>query len=96
MNSEFWNPRQWLPILRRFLVGERETLAGYRSREDVAFWCKAHFPEMQAIYHFLRIERRLGRSALRVKGHFELSEGGVDGKSREPGYYLMHGFKKRR
>ena len=77
------NPRAWFPFLRR-----KETVAVQpywtslrsgslvqrtRTPAEVMSFCKAFFPDEKALFHAMRIERKIERSRAILAGKFELS-----------------------
>ena len=58
---------------RPFRKSGKAAIAQHRTPEDVRLWCRENFDGMQAHYHWWRIERRLGRCNLMVRGKFELT-----------------------
>jgi uncharacterized protein YehS (DUF1456 family) len=80
---DFWDLRKFFPTLRRAAISisreamrqwfRKEQRAGYKSRADVMAWCGDNFKDEKAMHHYLRIERRIGRSKLMLSQKFELS-----------------------
>ena len=66
------------------------------NQQTIAQWCQTHFDGVKAIFHLLRIERRLGIHQLLLQGKFRLTESSWRPYRRGIGDYLLHGFKKHR
>ena len=65
------------------------------TRYDIASWCSRNFPSEKAIFHKLRIERRLGIHSLQYRSKMSLSPA----KDVPPPpfcFRLIHGFKRHR
>jgi hypothetical protein len=66
------------------------------AKKHVASWCIAHFWGVRAIFHALRIERRLGHLPKMESGQpLELSEP-AELQQHPPGFYILRGFRQHR
>ncbi len=73
---------------RRQWSVHQEQRARYWTKSDVAAWCGDHFRDEQALFHTLRIERRLGRTTMVLTRKFELSDIRPV-VVHHPGYFLL-------
>ena len=90
MESPFFNVRSNYPISRRVFAA----LGQWQRAQHVAQWTVEQFGNERALFHYLRIQRRIG-FAVQLAGPYAFSESRAI-EETTPGHYLFYGFKKHR
>lgn len=87
----FFDVKEFYPLLRRVFSSFSET-APVRS---VAQWCYQSFEAERGLFHYVRIQRRLGHFAVRLQEKYRFKLPG-ETPNTTPGHYILRGFKKHR
>ena len=75
------NPRRWFPVKRRLNAGIAlpfwlggQFVSATATVAETALYCRIHYTEEEGLKRFLRMERRLGRLPMELRGRYEFTE----------------------